>query len=54
LNPVRARLVEKASHYLYSSASNYVNDIGLVFVEKADNPIVDVKKVNNVQRYDLY
>jgi hypothetical protein len=54
LNPVRAGLVEKASHYLYSSASNYVNDVGLVFVEKADNPIVDVKNVNNVQRYDLY
>jgi len=52
LNPVRAGLVEKASHYLYSSASNYVNDVGLVFIEKADNPIVDVMNLNNLQRYD--
>jgi len=43
-----------ASHYLYSSASNYVNDVGLVFIEKADNPIVDVMNLNNLQRYDSY
>ena len=54
LNPVRAGLVEKASHYVYSSASNYVNDNGLVIVEKADFPVVDVLNVNNVQRYDSY
>jgi hypothetical protein len=29
LNPVRAGIVEKASHYVYSSASNYVSDSGL-------------------------
>ncbi|NBL65399.1 transposase [Flavobacterium sp. NST-5] len=54
LNPVRAGIVEKASHYLYSSASNYVNDAGLVFIEKADFPIVDVLNLNNLQRYDSY
>jgi len=54
LNPVRAGLVEKASHYLYSSASNYVNDVGLVFIEKADNPIVDVMNLSNIQRYNSY
>ena len=54
LNPVRAGLVEKASHYLYSSASNYVNDIGLVVIEKADNPIVDVMNLSNLQLYDSY
>lgn len=54
LNPVRAGLVEKASHYIYSSASNYVNDSGLIEIEKADNPIVDVMNLNNLQRYDLY
>lgn len=42
LNPVRSCLVEKPSQYVYSSASNYVNDVGLVNIEKAENPIVDV------------
>lgn len=54
LNPVRAGLVEKASHYIYSSASNYVNDQGLIVIEKADNPIVDVLNLSNLQRYDSY
>ena len=54
LNPVRAGLVEKASHFIYSSASNYVNDSGLIEIEKAENPIVDVMNLNNLQRYDLY
>ena len=53
-NPVRAALVEKASHYIYSSASNYVNDVGLVPIVKADNPIVDVMNLSNLQRYDSY
>lgn len=30
LNPVRAGIVEKGSQYIYSSASNYVNDTGLL------------------------
>ena len=42
LNPVRAGIVEKASNYLYSSASNYVNGKGLLEIQKADNPIIDV------------
>ena len=54
LNPVRAGLVEKASHYIYSSASNYINDNGLIVIEKADHPIVDVMHLNNLQRYDSY
>jgi REP element-mobilizing transposase RayT len=54
LNPVRAGIVEKASHYLYSSASNYLHNIGLVPITKADNPIVDVMNLNNVRRYDRY
>ena len=32
LNPVRAGIVEKASHYSYSSASNYVNNEGFKVV----------------------
>ena len=54
LNPVRAGLVQKASHYIYSSASNYINDSGLIEIEKAENPIVDVMNLSNLQRYDLY
>lgn len=54
LNPVRAGIVEKASHYMYSSASNYVHDSGLITIEKADNPVVDVLNLSNLQRYNLY
>ena len=54
LNPVRAGIVEKASHYIYSSASNYVNDCGLLTIEKADNPVVDVLNLNNFARYNDY
>jgi hypothetical protein len=35
LNPVRAGLVAEPAHYLYSSASNYVNGTGLLEVEPA-------------------
>lgn len=44
MNPVRAKLVAKASHYLYSSASNYVDNEGLINVEKMTNPIIDKTK----------
>jgi REP element-mobilizing transposase RayT len=54
LNPVRAGIVEKASHYIYSSASNYVSDIGLLKIEKADNPVVDVLNLKNFTRYNEY
>ncbi len=42
LNPVRGGIVSKASHYLYSSASNYVDNKGLVDVTLASNPVVNV------------
>lgn len=32
-NPVRARLVNEPEHYLYSSASNYVNGKGLIEID---------------------
>ncbi len=54
LNPVRAGIVEKASQYIYSSASNYVNDTGLLKIDKADNPIVDVLNPNSFNKYNLY
>ncbi|WP_366183523.1 transposase [Flavobacterium ovatum] len=54
LNPVRAGIVEKASHYLYSSASNYVSDNGLLKINKADLPVVDVLNLNNFTKYNQY
>ncbi|MGG7036547.1 MAG: REP-associated tyrosine transposase [Flavobacterium sp.] len=54
LNPIRAGIVEKASQYIYSSANNYVNDTGLVFIEKADNPTVDVLNLNHFPKYNQY
>jgi len=54
LNPIRAGIVEKASHYVYSSASNYVSDSGLLKTEKADTPIVDVMNLNNFNKYNEY
>ena len=54
LNPVRAGIVEKASHYKYSSASNYVNNVGLVAIEIVDNPVVDVLKKASITKYNQY
>lgn len=54
LNPVRAGIVEKASHYIYSSASNYVNSEGLVTIEIVDNPVVDVLKNSSITKYNKY
>ena len=54
LNPVRAGVVEKASHYIYSSATNYVCDTGLLKIEKADILVVDVLNLNNLTRYNEY
>ena len=39
LNTVRAGLVYKASHYIYSSASNYVNNTGIINITKVDIPL---------------
>lgn len=44
LNPVRAGLVEKASHYKYSSASNYVLEDGLLDISMVDTPVINVHK----------
>ena len=48
LNPVRAGIVDKASHYVYSSASNYVNDNGIIKITKVDNPVIDVLKPQSI------
>lgn len=54
LNPIRAGIVEKAQHYIYSSASNYVTGKGLLEVELADTPIIDVTKKNEFWKYNNY
>ncbi|WP_335617691.1 hypothetical protein [Chryseobacterium glaciei] len=54
LNPIRAGLVDKAHHYIYSSASNYVLGNGLLDVELADNPVIDVTKKNEFWKYNNY
>ena len=54
LNPVRAGIVEKASQYIYSSASNYINNIGLLCIEKADIPVVDALNFNDFSKYNEY
>ncbi|MEN2398876.1 hypothetical protein GKZ90_0003775 [Flavobacterium sp. MC2016-06] len=54
MNPVRAGIVEKASDYIYSSASNYVFDAGLIRIEKMDNPIVDVLQSWSFTKYNQY
>ena len=54
LNPVRSGIVEKANHYIYSSASNYSAGKGLLEIEYADNPIIDTTKTNEFWRYNNY
>lgn len=54
LNPVKAGLVAKASDYIYSSASNYVCDSGMLKVKKADNLIVNVFDNKSFIRYNQY
>lgn len=41
LNPIRAGIVLKGSEYLYSSASNYVTNQGLLNIEIPSNPIIN-------------
>ncbi|MBG6110224.1 hypothetical protein IWX84_001089 [Flavobacterium sp. CG_9.10] len=52
LNPVRAGIVAKASLYIYSSASNYVEDSGIITITKVDNPVIDVLKPQSISTFD--
>ena len=51
---MRAGIVEKASQYNYSTASNYVNDVGLLCIEKADILIVHALNFNDFSKYNEY
>jgi REP element-mobilizing transposase RayT len=50
LNPVRAGLVEKAAHYLYSSASNYVYNEGIIKIELVDIPLNSKLNLNSFMK----
>jgi hypothetical protein len=50
MNPVRAGIVSKASEYIYSSASNYVNGKGVLEIELPSQPIIDV---HSKKRYNF-
>ena len=55
LNPVRAGIVSRASDYLYSSASNYINGDGVLKdVTLSDNPVADVLKSWTIVRYTSF
>lgn len=47
VNPVRSGIVTKASHYIYSSAINYVEGNGMLQITLADNPVIDIQNNDN-------
>jgi REP element-mobilizing transposase RayT len=53
-NPVRAGIVLKIQDYIYSSASNYIENKGIVEVELAQIEIVAVLKSNSIINYNTY
>jgi REP element-mobilizing transposase RayT len=53
-NPVRAGIVSHPEDYIYSSASNYVNNKGIIEVEIVEIPIVNVLKPNSIIKYNSY
>ncbi|RST25979.1 REP-associated tyrosine transposase [Chryseobacterium lacus] len=54
LNPVRAGIVEKAVHYIDSSASTYALGKGMVDITFAENPVVDTTKNSEFWKYNSY
>ncbi|WP_240927979.1 hypothetical protein [Cellulophaga sp. Z1A5H] len=54
MNPVRAGIVNKASHYKYSSAGNYIENKGIITVELVENPVANVLKPNSFLNYEKY
>ncbi|CAM4089313.1 REP-associated tyrosine transposase [Gillisia limnaea] len=55
LNPVRAGIVTRASDFVYSSASNYVNGNGVLKeITLADNPVADVLKGWTIVKSEHY
>ncbi len=50
LNPVKAGVVEKTEHYIYSSATNYINNEGLLPVTLVDNSVIEVLKKASIKK----
>ncbi len=48
MNPVRSGIINRASDYVYSSASNYVRNEGIINVCIASPPIIDFSKRNAI------
>ena len=53
-NPVRAGIVVSPQDYIYSSASNYVNEKGIIDVEIVQIPIVNVLTANVFVKYNSF
>ena len=53
-NQVRSGLVLKPQDYIYSSASNYIENKGIVDIELVQIEIVDVLKSNSFLNYNIY
>ena len=47
-------IVKKPQDYVYSSASNYIDKIGIVEVEIVQIPVVDVLSLNSIIKYNSY
>lgn len=53
-NPVRVGIVSYPQDYIYSSASNYVDNKGIIEVEIVQIPVVNVLNPNSFVKYTSY
>ncbi|MCC7520211.1 MAG: transposase [Flavobacteriaceae bacterium] len=53
-NPVRSRIVKTPQDYIYSSASNYIENTGLIKVTLADNPVINSLNLSNIHKMNSY
>ena len=53
-NHIHLIIQSLVSAYIYSSASTYVDNSGLLTIEKADNPVVNVLNSKSFTTYNLY
>lgn len=53
-NPVRAGIVKRPQDFIYSSANNYIDSVGLIKVTQADNPVVNTLNLSNIHKMNSY
>ncbi len=53
-NPVRSGIVSKPQDYIYSRASNYVDNKGIIDVELVQIPVVNVLGPHSILKYNSY